>query len=237
MNVYTPDLFDPTGCLISEKFDGVCAEWDGLQFHSRAGHVIHAPDWFRSSLPSVPLSGELWAGRGRFEHTLSIVSSHDAGVRWQDICFAIWSVSGTARAAGFDETISTGPFAFHVERWTCQSQEHLKSIYQQLVNQGAEGLVIRDDKGIDWKWKPIRDDDGIVIEHKPGRGRNAFRCGSLRVRDREGRVFCVSIPYDEDHDHPPAINSLVTFRFQGRTAKGIPRFAQFLNPRYENTFV
>ena len=236
MNVYTPDQFDPTGCLISEKLDGVCAEWDGHEFRSRDGNIFHAPDWFRSSLPLVPLAGELWAGRGQFETTLSIVSTRDAGDRWQAIRFVVWSVSGTALAAGFERHADIGPFASHIDRWEGQSPEHLQADFDRLVADGAEGLVIRDRDGIDWKWKPITDDDGIVIEHKPGTGRNAHRCGSLRVRDRDGREFGVSGLCDEDRDHPPALGAHIKFQFQGRTANGVPRVAQYLNPRYELAF-
>lgn len=237
MNVYTPDLFYPTGCLISEKLDGVCAQWDGHEFRSKDGNAFHAPDWFRSSLPLFPLSGELWAGRGRFEQTLSIVSTRDAGDRWQAIRFVVWSVSDTALDAGFSRQGSLGPFARHIDRWECQSADHLQADFDRLVAAGAEGLVIRDRDGIDWKWKPITDDDAIVVEHKPGTGRNAHRCGSLRVRDREGRVFGVAGLSDEDRDHPPPLGTLVKFQFQGRTANGVPRFAQYLNPRIELAFV
>ena len=32
--------------LVSEKFDGVRAVWDGKIFHTRSGRVIAAPAWF-----------------------------------------------------------------------------------------------------------------------------------------------------------------------------------------------
>jgi DNA ligase-1 len=37
MDIYTTDL-DLTGCLISEKLDGVRAIWDGRSLTSRDGH-------------------------------------------------------------------------------------------------------------------------------------------------------------------------------------------------------
>jgi ATP-dependent DNA ligase len=57
---------------VSEKYDGVRACWDGSQLLSRAGNVIHAPAWFTARLPTTPLDGELWAGRGRFETGLKV---------------------------------------------------------------------------------------------------------------------------------------------------------------------
>ena len=58
---------DVTQYLISEKFDGVRAIWDGSAFHTRQGNVIHAPEWFTKNLPKTPLDGELWLGRGQFD--------------------------------------------------------------------------------------------------------------------------------------------------------------------------
>ncbi|HSH47191.1 MAG TPA: hypothetical protein VK991_01175 [Halomonas sp.] len=36
---------------------------------------------------------------------------------------------------------------------------------------------------------------------------------------------------DADRLHPPAIGSLITFRYLGYTATGLPRFASFLRVR------
>ena len=52
---------DPTGWLMSEKLDGMRALWDGQgNLWSRAGHVVHAPEWFKQKLPGgLVLDGEL----------------------------------------------------------------------------------------------------------------------------------------------------------------------------------
>ncbi|MDH5587209.1 MAG: hypothetical protein OEZ05_11315, partial [Nitrospirota bacterium] len=64
---------DPEDYLVSEKLDGVRARWDGKHLISRGGQVFAAPDWFTKSFPSIPLDGELWIGRGRYEETASVV--------------------------------------------------------------------------------------------------------------------------------------------------------------------
>ncbi|MFB3146335.1 MAG: DNA ligase, partial [Nitrospirales bacterium] len=38
---------------------------------------------------------------------------------------------------------------------------------------------------------------------------------------------------DEERRQPPPLNSRITFRFQGRTKNGIPRFPVFLHLRDE----
>jgi DNA ligase-1 len=68
---------DPTSWLLSEKLDGVRAYWDGERFVSRLGNVFYAPDWFKAGLPAVPLDGELWLGRKKFQRVVSIVRHQD----------------------------------------------------------------------------------------------------------------------------------------------------------------
>src|SRR6185369_3093140 len=58
---------DPSPYLLSEKYDGVRALWDGNALRSRMGNVIAAPAWFIDRLPPTPLDGELWMARGQFE--------------------------------------------------------------------------------------------------------------------------------------------------------------------------
>ena len=58
---------DISGWFVSEKLNGCRAYWDGHQFWTRGGNVIKAPRWFTRGLPTVPLDGEIWAGRNGFE--------------------------------------------------------------------------------------------------------------------------------------------------------------------------
>ena len=54
--------------LVSEKFDGIRAIWDGKTLQFRSGGLIHAPRAFTQQLPeNIALDGELWLGYERFE--------------------------------------------------------------------------------------------------------------------------------------------------------------------------
>jgi DNA ligase-1 len=56
--------------------------------------------------------------------------------------------------------------------------------------------------------------------------------GALRVTDAEGRTFHLGNGFtNAQRDNPPAIGSLVTYRYRGLTQKGLPRFASFLRVR------
>jgi DNA ligase-1 len=45
----------------------VRASWDGKNLQFRSGNPVPAPKWFLDALPSQPLDGELWLGRGSFD--------------------------------------------------------------------------------------------------------------------------------------------------------------------------
>ena len=82
------------------------------------------------------------------------------------------------------------------------------------------------------KLKPYLDREATVIAHIPGQGRNAGRMGSLLVRDANGQEFRLGTGFtDAQRMNPPAIGTLVTYKYQGLTNKGLPRFASFLRIR------
>lgn len=58
---------------------------------SRYGNpIVTAPDWFLDSLPSCPLDGELWAGRGNYQLNRSIVGGDDPDPRFDQIQYAVY---------------------------------------------------------------------------------------------------------------------------------------------------
>ena len=58
---------------------------------SRYGNPIMAPDWWLNQLPSCPLDGELWAGRGKFQLCRSICGGDTPDERFDKIVFAVYS--------------------------------------------------------------------------------------------------------------------------------------------------
>ena len=86
---------------MSEKLDGVRAYWDGSRLISRLGNTFHAPEWFLEALPrDMPLDGELFGGRKKFQRTVSIVRRQDrSDTAWREISYLI-----------FDAPSQPGPF-------------------------------------------------------------------------------------------------------------------------------
>jgi len=54
-----PGPDDLENWLVSEKYDGVRAYWDGRQLYSRSGYPINPPTEVTRGWPDVPLEGEL----------------------------------------------------------------------------------------------------------------------------------------------------------------------------------
>src|SRR5215831_10141394 len=88
---------DPSPYLISEKYDGVRALWDGTALRSRMGNVIAAPAWFIAKLPSRPLDGELWMARGQFEKLSGAVrKTTPQDDEWQQIKYMVFELPDAA---------------------------------------------------------------------------------------------------------------------------------------------
>src|SRR3546814_10855688 len=89
------DDVDASRYWVSEKLDGVRGRWDGHALWTRGGHRVHAPAWFTEGWPPVPMDGELWLGRGRFEDTSGPVRAGDANdPAWRRLRFMVFDLPG-----------------------------------------------------------------------------------------------------------------------------------------------
>jgi DNA ligase len=245
-NVWNPSI-DPTGWWVSEKFDGVRAYWDGQKLWTRKGNLIHAPDYFLAKLPrDVVLDGELWIGHGKFEETVSIVRTETPDDRWKRIRYMVFDAP---QAKGLFEqrmeflraTVSAeNQFVTVVAQERCQGAAHLIAERDRVVREGGEGVMLRQPRSAYeagrsptlLKVKPYDDAEATVIAHEPGQGKFAGKLGALHVRTDDGREFSIGTGLsDADRESPPPVGTVITYRFQGLTAKGLPRFPSYLRVR------
>jgi len=243
---YRPEM-QIDGWLMSEKLDGVRAYWDGSQLLSRQGNRFHAPDWFRAQLPPFELDGELWIGRGRFEQTLSIVSSEQANADWSQIHYHIFELPQAQggllqRLSKLQQYLSRHqPSHLHlIPQRSCRDRRQLLQTLSQIEAAGGEGLVLRNplspyhtgrsDDAL--KVKSFEDMEAKVIGYSAGKGKYAGKTGALRVEIEGGIRFLIGSGLsDQQRSEPPPIGSTITFKYQGYTVNGIPRFASFLRMR------
>ena len=234
---------------VSEKLDGVRARWDGKQLLSRGGHIFANPEWFTKDFPRIPLDGELWMGRARFEETASIVRKERPHEGWRTVRLMVFDLP--EHGGTFDERVlamkrmatqTLSPYLNIIEQQTFASEKALRQRLNTAIAQGGEGLMLhrktaRYTKGRSQdllKLKPFVDAEATVIGYRPGKGKFVGQIGSLKVRTDQGIVFFIGTGLsDAQRRDPPPLQSRITFRYQGFTKNGIPRFPVFLRIRDE----
>lgn len=240
---------DPAKYLISEKFDGVRALWDGATLRFRSGRPVHAPAWFTAKLPaSQPLDGELWLGRGRFDALSGIVrKTEPQDVEWRQVKYMIFELPdapGTfaERAQKIREIVAQAqwPQLIAVDQFRMADRAALKRKLDQIVRAGGEGLMLhlaaapyvtgRSDVLL--KLKPLQDTEAVVVEHVPGKGKYQGMLGALRVEMADGKKFLIGTGFtDQVRRHPPPIGATITYTYRGLSKTGLPRFASYLRVR------
>ena len=236
---------------MSEKLDGVRAYWDGRQFLSRQGNLYHAPDWFVEGLPAMPLDGELWIDRKKFQRTVSIVRRQDKNDLWKEVRFLVFDAP--AADGGFEERLAflkdallkgAPRFASQHAHERCKSLEALRAELARVEGLGGEGLMLRKPGsayavGRSWtllKVKTFHDAEAVVVGHQAGEGRHKGRLGALLVRLANGTDFAVGTGFsDRERSNPPAIGATVTFRYQELSDAGVPRFPSYVGVRLDGT--
>ncbi len=249
-NVLGPNV-DVRHYLVSEKYDGVRALWDGRTLRFRSGREVPAPAWWLAKLPATALDGELWLARGKFDELSGIVRTTPAvAADWQRVNYMIFELPDEAGTLGTFEqryarirdvvAAAAWPPLQAVEQTRVADRAELKRRLDRAVKAGGEGLMLhladapyvtgRSDVLL--KLKPLLDTEATVLRHIEGKGRNRGRLGALEVKTRDGVVFRLGTGFsDAQRNHPPPVGSVVTYTYRDVTPAGKPRFASFLRVR------
>jgi DNA ligase-1 len=255
-NRYTSTV-DITQYLVSEKLDGVRGYWDGHKLYTRQGNRINTPHWFTKNWPIRKLDGELWINRNRFEEVSAIVRrKHPQDQEWRTIRFMLFDLhpTGTEPNTTFEQRVTelqgmvkqvNNPHLAIIPQHQLHNPKELHTKLDQLINRGAEGLMLhrrnapyragRSDAIL--KLKPQWDAEAKVVGHIPGKGKYKGKLGALLVeatseQPLQGTRFRVGTGFsDAERANPPPVGSIITYRFQGYTKHGLPRFPVFLRVR------
>jgi len=233
---------------VSEKLDGVRAFWDGAHLVSRGGNRFHAPAWFTRGFPRQALDGELWMGRNGFERLMSTVRDREPDqAAWRQVRYRVFDLPKSPRPFGqrYGELQvllrnRDSPYIQPVAHYRVGSEAELQARLAQVTAAGGEGLMLhRNDArytpgrhaGL-LKLKPYLDAEARVLAQLPGRGKYRGMLGALLVEMPDGTRFRIGTGFtDTQRRNPPPVGSLVTFKYHGRTGRGVPRFASFLRIR------
>ena len=233
---------------VSEKFDGVRGYWTGKALITRGGTPIDPPAWFTAGWPDTPMDGELWIDYGEFARVSGIVRTHDASDRqWRQISYRVFDLPEhggefDARVPAIRKTVAAidQPWVVAIRQFKVDDPDALDTALARVLARGGEGLILhrgdapyragRSDDVL--KLKPYEDAEARVIGINPGQGRLEGLMGSLDVRTPDGREFAIGSGFtDAERADPPPLGSWITYRYNGETATGLPRFARFLRRR------
>jgi DNA ligase-1 len=239
---------DPKGYWASEKYDGLRALWDGENFYSRNGKIFHAPQWFKDTLPNTPLDGELWLERSvaGYQKAVSAVRKKVGGKEWENITYMVFDIPTSTepfeKVQAKLKRMNLGRYGEVVPQYKVKSKSDMLKHYEAALAEGAEGIMLRE-PGSRYtatrsasllKVKPEDTAEAVVTGYQEGTGKHQGRMGAVHVYllGDKSKVFKIGTGFkDYQRESPPPIGSIVEFKFNDKTARGIPRFPAFLRIR------
>ena len=245
--VYAANV-DVSQYWVSEKFDGVRAQWDGRALRFRGGGTVPAPAWFTANFPTIPLDGELWIGRGQFDALSGTVRKIEpVDAEWRQVRYLVFELPGAV--GDFSERVrqmreivelAAAPWLQAVEQTRVAGRTELMQRLDAMVRAGGEGLMLhradapyltgRSDALL--KLKPWQDAEAVVVGHTPGTGKYQGMTGALDMEMPDGKRFRIGSGLtDALRRQPPPIGTRITYRYQSLTKGGVPRFPHYLRVR------
>lgn len=259
---YDPNKINPEGWMSSEKLDGVRALWDGERFWTRNGNILDAPYRIIGPLSQKSrclqmgryLDGELYLERGRFNECSGIVRRH--GDEWLGIEYHVFDYTcnfghgASQRDVDLQEVLQIIdlPFVKYVKQTIIQSVDHLTELYDAIVAEGGEGLMLKHPLGQYLecgptkkrsphllKLKSFHETEAVVVGYTHGLGKYSGLVGALMCRLPSGKEFhCGSGLLDYQRgDYLTFAGKTITVKYFEFSKDGIPRFPIFKGIRID----
>ena len=180
---------------VSEKLDGVRAVYKNSEFVTRNGNVINSPEWFTEFYPNITMDGELYTKRNDFNRLSGIVRKKEPiDEEWEDVIYMVFDLPEInepyyKRYDMMRKKLMSYENLQVVGHYRMMNSENFDKFYHQLVDQGAEGLMLvksnsyyanKRSKNL-LKYKEFSDSEVVVDGYELGKGRNQGVLGSLIV--------------------------------------------------------
>mmetsp|Transcript_83539 Transcript_83539/g.217552 ORF Transcript_83539/g.217552 Transcript_83539/m.217552 type:complete len:656 (-) Transcript_83539:117-2084(-) len=254
---------DPAGWWVSEKLEGVRAVWRRGSLLSRGDRALTCPGDLRRALPAgCELDGELWGGRGQFERTLdSALGTSSGSAAWP---FGMRFMVFDARKDEDGVSLEHRPFEQRMEAakricrdanigglvevipmQKCRSRKHFDELLEDVGLGGGEGLMLRYPESVYergrsnsmLKAKLWQDGEALVEGRMPAKGPSSAQCDGLICRTPDGREFLLGSGLsDAQRMEPPAVGTVITYRFSELTASNTPRCPKLVGERADMTW-
>eukprot|EP01114_Cavostelium_apophysatum_P022095 TRINITY_DN7884_c0_g1_i1.p1 TRINITY_DN7884_c0_g1~~TRINITY_DN7884_c0_g1_i1.p1 ORF type:complete len:873 (-),score=176.06 TRINITY_DN7884_c0_g1_i1:3235-5853(-) len=234
------NMTEPTGWWLSEKLEGVRAQWNPKtkQFVSKQGKEIPMPESFKRSmnLPDISLDGDLWYGRGSLQRLYSIIKSPNED-DWANL---IYRVSDTPdakhRTRPFEErldilknVLSARP-SNNVELTKvelCEGREHLNKMLSDVLEAGGKGLILRKFGSF---YEPGK--SGNMLSVMPNQDADVKFLGLHNsfglLCEQTNKMKCIVQCSGQTYASPPEEGETITVSHGGLWASGKLRYPFFL---------
>ena len=237
--------------FVSEKLDGIRVFWNGETMLTRGGNIINAPTWFTENFPEQALDGELWINRNQFEAVSALARRHSPNeIEWKEVKFMAFDLPFdlapfTDRLNSLSKIVkgSKIPHLRIVKQFEIKSKEDLNRYLALVVSKGGEGVMLHRKSSLYQakrsddlqKLKPLYDSEATVLRYIGGKGKYNGIMGSVEVINNDGIIFRIGSGFSfQERKNPPAIGSVITYQYRGKTKNNKPRFATFLREYHQH---
>ena len=158
-----------TGWMLSEKYNGVRAYWDGSEMWTRGGKIVAIPASMRKALPGgIHLDGEICAGRYRsgFETARQAVQY---GKFTDDCVYAVFDAPDIHKP--FSERYDFMRYILprcgtvhYAEQIICLDISHAVDTMLSIQSSGGEGIIVRSPDAI---YFPGRTEEILKLKRIP----------------------------------------------------------------------
>jgi DNA ligase-1 len=202
------------------------------------------------SMPRIELDGELYCHGMSFEEIVSRTSrTTNLHPDYKSICFYIFDLVNEDIQCRRTISLSKIPLQSHLYRapfWMCDSLDDIMRVYDDLINQGYEGIIVRhfeapyERKRSTWvmKFKPKKEDSYEILgvtEEISIEGTPKDTLGALICKSGDGQTFNVGTGFTgEERKELWNIKGMLSgntakVKYQHITSgKNVPRFPVFV---------
>ena len=215
---------------------------------TRGGNKIEPPQWWSSHLPATALDGELWIKRGAFSELNGLLKKSTLDDdHWRRIQFLVFDLPSSVNTfenrylelASLLESKQSSNLVL-IKQYSVSGDEQLMRKLGDVIADGGEGLMLQRRSSIYlsgrssglYKLKRWQDAEARVIGMTKGRGKFSGVMGALIVETPAGVRFRIGSGFsDLERAQPPRLGAVITYRYSGKSKKGVPRFASFVRTR------
>ncbi|PAF45644.1 DNA ligase [Helicobacter sp. 11S02629-2] len=230
--------------LVSEKLDGVRAFYDGKNLLSKNGNDFNFKTSFMQGFPPFRLDGELYSKKDSFEGIVSMVKTASPNHNLKYYVFDVPDAKGSLseRLEVLKDYLKKHkvPNIIVIDQVRLTSFKALDSMLKDIKAKGGEGLVIRKDKApyttfrndFNLKLKPFLDAECRLLNYTLGI--EAFKAGkgAMECKMESNLTFKIGSGFTKAlRKNPPALGSLITYKYYSLTKNKIPKHAVFLRVR------